>query len=234
MNIYDFAQHHGLKAITRRHFAYNKQVLPVDNNTLCTLIYSRTICTEQLGLSGAGSDAAVKQCQLLAQLGILPKVMVSGIDLRNVDGARLTAAAIAVNSGKPVPCIKSPAVTYPYYDATATLKAYQEFGDQAVHMYLAEKPEVAGLWTEPASVFEARITAAISANYPHGSPVLFDLNFEQMTMLHFLHVEKISRLDIPTDKNAWCPTMGGGIAYGTDGAAMEFTPEFEMIIKIID
>ncbi len=229
MTLQDFAQNHGLKAIVRRHAVYNKPVLPVDGNMMCALIYSRTIDPSQLGLNAEGSTQMYRQGELLAEMGIVPSRIVTGIDLRNVEGGNYTAAAIKKATGQSVTCHKSPAVTYPYYDANKALTAWQQFGDVATHMYLADRPEVNGLWTESAATFESRITSAIENTNDENGVVLFDLNFEQVTLLHFLHVEKIDRKDIPFGPTAWCPKNGGGIAYGSDGTVMEFNPDFEMI-----
>lgn len=232
MTIKDFANAHGLKAIVRRHAVYNKPTLPVDGNMMCALIYSRTIDPSQLGLNAEGSAQMYRQGELLAEMGIVPDAIITGIDLRNVEGGQYTAAAIKKATGKTVPCHKSPAVTYPYYDTPKALAAWQKFGDMAAHMYLAGRPEVDGLWTESPETFEARIHNGIS-DFPEWT-ILFDLNFEQITLLHFLDVEGLVRPQIPYDAKAWCPKNGGGIAYGKDGAVMEFDPEFNMIIKVIE
>ncbi|MCL5009223.1 MAG: hypothetical protein M1400_02680 [Patescibacteria group bacterium] len=240
MNIRDFSEMHGLKAIVRRHAVYEKPALPVvgDNNAMnslmCALIYSRTIDPKLLGLNKTGREMMYRQGELLVKMGILPELIISGVDQRNQDGARESAAAIRALTNRRTAFRAMQKVTYPKYDATRAYEAWQQFGDMAAHMYLAGRPEVKGLWNESAEAFEARITSAVTADYSEGAPVLFDLNFEQLTLLHFLHVEKIGLTDIPYGPDAWCPKNGGGIAYGTDGMVMEFDPEFQMIIKIVD
>lgn len=212
---------------------YNKPNLPVTGNMMCALIYSRTIDPSQLGLNLAGIAMATRQGEMLAEMGLVPKSIISGVDLRNVEGANLTAEAIKKAVDVKVPCHKSPAVTYPYYDAKVAFQSWEQFGDYAAHMYLAGRPEVEGLWTETRETFASRITSAVEADYPGDGYVLFDLNYEQVLLLHFLHVEKINLDEIPHTKGAWEPKNGGGIAYGTDGTIMEFDANFEMIIPLV-
>lgn len=233
MTLADFSKMHGLKAVVRRHMVYSKPTLPVSGNMMCALIYSRTIDPAQLGLNLAGSAMATRQGELLAEMNLIPKSIISGIDLRNVEGAFLTAEAIKKAIDVKVPCHKSPTVTYPYYDATKALAAWDTFGDYAAHMYLAGRPEVEGLWTETRETFASRIISAVAAEYPGDGFVLFDLNYEQILLLHFLHVEKAHLDEIPHTKGAWEPKNGGGIAYGNDGMVMEFDSEFNMIIPIV-
>lgn len=234
MTIRDFAQMHGLKAIVRRHAVYNKPPLPVDGNLMCALIYSRTIDPAQLGLNDEGAGMMYRQGELLAEMGIVPELIITGIDLRNAEGGQFTAAAIKKATGKTVPCQKSPAVTYPHYDAVKALEAWQKFGDMAAHMYLAGCPEVDGLWTESVLQFADRILHPFHVTSGHNGPVLYDLNFEQLLVLHFADVERIKNWnEVPYGSDAWCPKNGGGIAYGADGMVMEFTPDFEMIIPIV-
>lgn len=236
MNLKDFSdQHNGIKAIVRRHFDY-EPVLATQatqgggyGSLAGALIYTRVIDPAKLGLSTKGVQGAINQGRKLAEMGIMPSIIICGIDQRNLDGARHTAGGIKEVSGEEIHYFTSPAVTYPHYrDPHQLSQAIDKYGDYIVHRYLAEREEVAGLWSEPASVFEARVVSAVMADYPEGAPVLFDLNFEQLVLLHFLHVEKIKRSGIPIE-NAWCPTKGGGIVYGVDGQVAEFTPELEII-----
>ena len=236
MNLRDFTDQHGVIAIVRRHFDY-RSPLPegkdgsVKSSLKCALTYSRTVEAGKLGLTHRGSEMAFKQGQMLAQWGIIPKEIITGCDQRNMDGGLSTQEAIKEEKGVTVPVKQSPAVTYPYYsDIEQSERIFDEFGDFAVHMYLAEQEEVAGLWTEPSLVFNARITGSFHID-PGCRPVLFDLNFEQMVLLHYSHVEKIHGSKIPFKKsdNPWTPSKGGGIVYGEDGTVAEFTPELEII-----
>lgn len=235
MNIRDFATAHGLTAIVRRHAVYQKPVLPkvgddkLMSSLMCALIYSRTIDPQLLGLNAAGRAMMYRQGELLVEMGILPELIISGSDQRNQDGAYETATAIRALTNRRTAFRAMQEVTYPKYDATRAYEAWQQFGDMAAHMYLAGRPEVEGLWTESAEAFKTRITSAITASYPEGTPVLFDLNFEQITLLHFLHVEKVGLTGIPYGSDAWCPKNGGGIVYGADGAVAEFNPDFTLV-----
>jgi len=229
MNIRDFSDKHGLKAIVRRHFVYNKPALPVDANTMCALIYSRTIDPSLLGLSEVGLAQAYRQGEQLVEMGIIPCRIVSGTDLRNTEGARQTAAAIRAATNKRMPFMAAPGVTYPYYDATKVVPAWEQFGDMAAHAYLAGRPEVDGLWTETADAFEERIVSAINNLGHHEGPVLFDLNFEQLVLLHYTDVKHWPRPSIPYDNSAWIPKNGGGIVYGEDGTVAEFNPDFTLV-----
>ncbi len=227
--IADFAKrHNGIRVIARRHAAYNKPALQVDAITMASLIYSRTIDPQLLDLNAEGAKMMYEQGELLAEMSLVPDRIITGIDLRNWEGGLQTAAAIKAKTKIEVPCHRSPAVTYPYYDATKVAAAWVQYGDQAVHAYLAEQPGTEGLWTESAGDFMNRIEMSVASVAWPGT-TLFDLNFEQLTLLHYIHVEKIQRQDIPFDKSAWIPKNGGGIVYGNDGAVAEFNPDFTLV-----
>lgn len=238
MNLRDFSDEHGeIQTIIRRHFDYE---VPSGlestagggyGSLLGALIYTRGLDSAKLGLTPEGAIQAFEHGEKLATMGVAPKTIICGIDQRNYDGARFTRAGIRKVSGIIVPYLTSPAVTYPHYsNPTQLANVIDQFADEMVHMYLAEQEEVRGLWTEPARVFEARIVSAITADYPNGTPVLFDLNFEQITLLYYLFIKKVKRLEIPFEKgNVWLPTKGGGIAIAIDKAAVEFTPQLEVI-----
>jgi hypothetical protein len=131
-------------------------------------------------------------------------------------------------------------VTYPHYPFPDWLKIEaKRQGDYMVHAYLAgsggfectpEHRDSTGCWSEPPEVFEARVVSAVTAKYPLRTPVLFDLNFEQLTLLYFLHVKGLKRQQIPFEKGAWVPTKGGGIVYSSDfKVAKEFRPDLTIV-----
>ena len=226
MTIRDFSDNHGLKAIVRRHAVYCKPSLPVDANIMCALIYSRTIDSNLLGLSVEGMEMMFHQGELLAEMGIVINRIITGIDLRNYEGGIMTAAGINRHLTYKIPVLRSPAVTYPYYDPTKVPAVWEKYGDMAVHAYLSGRPGTEGLWTESADEFNERIYSAIhNTDYSCG-PVLFDLNFEQLVSLHYA---KALRKHIPCDGSAWIPKNGGGIVYGTDGTVAEFNPDFTLV-----
>lgn len=225
MNIRDFADKFGISAIVRRHFGYRKPVSDQEMGgypTRGALTYMRAFDKSRLGLTHQESAKAFAQGQKLGELAVAPGLIICGDDLRNFDGASATAEALAI------PVITSPAVTYPHYTGFAkTRDSAEQYGDYNVHRYLASG-EPGLLWSETPETFEARITSAVLSHY--GSPVLFDLNFEQVTLLYFLHVKGLKRQEIPFDKGAWTPKMGGGIVYSEDRkVAMEFLPDFTIV-----
>lgn len=237
MNIRDFAEQYGISAIARRHFAYRK---PVSDDELGgypirgALTYMRAFDRGRLGLTHAGSVKAFEQGICLGAMHIVPHLIIVGDDQRNLDGGFSTAEGIKEAAGADIPVLTSPAVTYPHYTYFGiTRDCLGKFEDYAVHRYLGGQ-DLLRLWSEPPAVFEARVTAAVLADY-NGAPILFDLNFEQITLLYFLHVRGIRREEIPCGKKAWKPTMGGGIVYSADReVAMEFAPDFSMVIEVVE
>ncbi|MBI5530798.1 MAG: hypothetical protein HY918_04890 [Candidatus Doudnabacteria bacterium] len=229
--IADFVNENGVRAIVRRHATYNKPSLPVDNNTMCALIYSRAIDSNLLGLNAEGSAMMFRQGELLAEMGVRPAKIITGIDLRNYEGGLQTAAGVKKICDYPLSVLRSPAVTYPYYDATKVVPAWEQFGDFAAHAYLADSPELQGLWTETADVFDDRIHSAINniGRFHLSGPVLFDLNFEQLVLLHYMDVKGFARKHIPYDPSAWVPKNGGGIIYAPNGVVAEFNPDFTLV-----
>lgn len=223
----DFASQFKVHAIARRHFDYDN---PMPNKD-ASLVYTRLADPAKLGLSPKGARAAFEQGRALAQRGLVPTQIICGIDQRNVDGARFTAAGIEDVAGKTVPYVTSPAVTYPHYTSAAQLAAaIAEHGDFIVHRYLCDSGDVAGLWTESAAGFVGRVTGAVTDRYFSGTPVLFDLNFEQMVVLHYQFISKE-----PIGPKGWIPTKGGGIVFSFRGmgghcmAAAEFTPDLVLV-----
>lgn len=227
----EFANAHGISAICRRHFGYTKPVSDTELGGYATrgaLTYMRALEHSRLGLTFREGEKAYKQGQALVALDLVPGLVITGIDQRNLDGGRFTAEAIAdLKAGSPR-VYTSPAVTYPHYTDFETVRAaLAEFEDYAVHRYLAGA--LAGIWSEPVEVFEARLIAAVKADYGIAS-VLFDLNFEQITLLYFLLVKGLKRSEIPFEKGSWCPKMGGGIVLSHDRqVAAEFNADFAIV-----
>lgn len=231
--IADFAKrHNGIRVIARRHAVYNKPVLGLESTTMCALIYSRAIDPQLLGLNSEGAAQMYKQGELLAEMGLIPDRIITGIDLRNWEGGLQTAAAINAKTNLEIPCHRSPAVTYPYYNANKVAAAWARYGDQAVHAYLAEQPGTEDLWTESAADFMNRIEMSVASVAWKGT-TLFDLNFEQMTFLHFHLVEQVRQTEIPFGPDAWVPKNGGGIVIANDDAVAEFHPDLTMVIRIV-
>lgn len=235
MNLEQFREAHGIAAIARRHFAYDN---PSANhrhignaNLSFAMVWSRQLDPAELGLSPTGAKDAFNQGMELARQGVIPSIIFCGCDQRNYDGARFTAAGVEEVSKTSVWFCKHAGIGYPVYSLPArTEKALGEYGDPFVHRYLAERPEVERLWTETAAGFETRIVGAVIEAYPAGTPVLFDLNFEQMVLLYHLHVLKVERQAIPFEKGAWIPTKGGGVVYGRDFlVAKEFRPDLTVV-----
>ncbi|MBI5728233.1 MAG: hypothetical protein HY984_00590 [Candidatus Magasanikbacteria bacterium] len=228
MNLKDFAAEYGISALARRHFGYRKPVSDAELGGYAmrgALTYMRALERSRLGLTHEEAAKAYAQGRQLVELGIVPAIVIVGDDQRNLDGGLATAEGIKAVGG-PSPAVRtSPAVTYPHYGDFATVRsALAADEDFAVHRYLATGLPML-LWSEPPAVFELRITAAILADYGV-APVLFDLNFEQVTLLKFLHVDGLARTAIPFAKGAWCPKMGGGIVYSADRQVVrEFLPD---------
>jgi len=234
-----FVEAHGVELIVRRHFDYDPG-LPVVKETAAgaygslsgAMIYARCLDPAKLGLSARGVVDAIEQGKALARMDIIPAAIICGIDQRNRDGARLTAAGIKEITGQDVSYYTSPAATYPHYsDPQQLAQAIEQFDEYMVHMYLAGDERVAGLWTEPADVFAGRIEAAVRANYSFGEPILFDLNFEQLTLLYYSWVKEVEPCDIPV-QGGWCPTKGGGIIWGEGEAVGVFNPDLTLVETI--
>lgn len=236
MNLKDFQTDYGIGAIVRRHFDY-RSPFTAGNSALkpfnFPLVYSRSLDHGKLGLNCKGARAAIEQGQRLVELSTVPGAIICGCDQRNFDGANLTAEAIIErmpeSSGLPV--LTSPALTYPHYSYADQVKlAAEEFGDYMVHRNLAGEEAVEGLWTERPETFEARIVSGVMSDYPNLGTVLFDLNFEQLVLLYFLHVRGLKRVEIPFEKGAWVPTKGGGIVYSEDRTVVkEFHPDLTIV-----
>lgn len=232
MTIADFVREYGVSAVARRHFGYNKPVSDGELGgypTRGALTYTRTLDHSRLGLTFKEGEKAYNQAGQFAAHGVVPALIIAGADQRNFDGARFTAEGFGDLPGGTAPRFyTSPAVTYPHYtDFTSVQQALSEHGDYAVHAYLAGALQ--GIWSEPPEVFEARIVAAITANYSQG-PVLFDLNFEQVTLLYFRLVKGLKREQIPFANGSWTPTMGGGIILSADRKiASEFKPDLTIV-----
>lgn len=225
--IKDFADKFGVSAIARRHFSYNKPVTDKEMGGYSVrgaLTYMRALEHNRLGLTFKEGRNAYEQGEALIKLGVLPQRIIAGTDQRNYDGARFTAEALT-DLGHPTAYYTSPAVTYPHYTEFGLVEAaLRQFEDFAVHRTLAG--QLTGLWSEPVSVFEARIIAGLTADYGV-VPILFDLNFEQITLLYFRLVQRLELKDIPFEAGAWKPKMGGGVVISADRqVAREFLPNF--------
>lgn len=233
VNLKDFSDRFGIAAIVRRHFGYRK---PVSDKQMGgypvrgALTYMRALDPGTLGLTHLESAKAFEQGRTLASLGsaITPRLIITGIDQRNRDGGNSTAEGIE-NAGQAIPPVwPQPAVTYPYYvnyeESRAAIEADHDF---VPHRYLAGKGQQ--IWSEPPAVFKGRLVIAVHADY-RVSPVLFDLNFEQLVLLYYTDVAKVELADIPFNPGAWVPTMGGGIVYSEDRkVAMEFRPDLTIV-----
>ena len=228
----DFHDQYGISAICRRHFGYKKPVSDAEMGgypTRGALTYMRALERGRMGLTHDKAAKAYIQGVRLTALGIVVAQVIVGDDQRNWDGGNATAEALSHDQSAVVPVFTSPAVTYPHYTTFGVVRAALEaHGDYAVHAYLAGA--IKGIWSEPAEVFEARILAAVQASYEVSGPVLFDLNFEQITLLYFLLVQGLKRGEIPFAKGSWCPTMGGGVVISADRTqAMEFRPDLTLV-----
>lgn len=236
MNIADFSKKHGVSALVRRHFGYRK---PVSDGELGgypvrgALTYMRVLERGRLGLTFVEARKAFDQGGQLVALGVVPELIISGDDQRNFDGGNATAEGIKAAGGQDVRVWTSPAVTYPHYAGFERVKeALEKHGDLAVHHALRGGLY---LWTEPVACLEARLLAAVLGYYEDERttaihPILFDLNFEQITLLYFRLVAGIEFRDIPCDKGAWQPKMGGGIIISADRKiAREFLPDLSIV-----
>lgn len=232
MNLREFAdQHGGVNRLFRRHFEYE---VPVEvpktdhggnKSVIGGMVYSRALDFAKLGLSPDGAIHAMEQGRLLAEMQIIPTVILSGNDQRNRDGARFSVAGIKEITSESIPFYTVPAVTYPHYcDPFEIDQATAVHGDAIVHMCLKGSLK---LWTEPPDVFEARIVSAVRASYRWEDPILFDLNFEQMVLLYFRLLKKVQRTEIPTD--GWCPKYGDTIVIANDGTVALFNANLELI-----
>ena len=122
MNLKKFSeQHGGIQVLARRHFEYEKPVaVPTTEaggnlSIIGSLVYTRALDPAKLGLSPLGARHAYEQGKLLVSMGVIPRAIVCGIDQRNRDGARFSAAGIEEVTDQAVCYFTSPAVTYPYY-----------------------------------------------------------------------------------------------------------------------
>lgn len=228
----DFACEFGISAIARRHFAYRK---PVSDKELGgysvrgALTYARALEASRLGLTTEAVIKAYEQGRQLRDMCITPELIITGCDQRNQDGGNATAEGLVASGGAIVPVYTSPAVTYPHYTNFEFVRsALAQYEDLAVHRHLAGQFQ--GLWSEPVSVFDARILAAFQADYGVAGPVLFDLNFEQITLLYFRLVQKLQLSEIPFETGAWMPKMGGGVVLSADrSVAREFAPDLTIV-----
>ena len=232
MNLHDFAMQFGISAIARRHFGYRKPVSDTELGGYSirgTLTYMRALEASRMGLSHLEAHKAFEQGQQLVQLGIAPSLIITGCDQRNQDGGNATAEGIAVAGALPPSVFTSPAVTYPHYTSFAVVKdALEKYGDNAVHRMLAG--QLSGIWSEPASVFDARICGSFTADYGVIGPVFFDLNFEQITLLYFRFVRGLELKEIPFEEGSWMPKMGGGVILSADRkVAREFASDLTIV-----
>ncbi len=232
MNLKDFANQFGISAIARRHFAYRKPVSDAElggYSTRGALTYMRALEASRMGLSHLEAHKAFEQGRQLVELGITPGLIITGCDQRNQDGGHATAEGISLAGTTQPSVFTSPAVTYPHYTSFEMVKsALETHGDLAVHRVLAG--QLHGIWSEPALVFDARILAAVQADYGVDGPVLFDLNFEQITLLYFRLVRKLELCEIPFDDKAWMPKLGGGVVISADRkTAMEFAADLTVV-----
>ncbi|OGE73958.1 MAG: hypothetical protein A3C49_04115 [Candidatus Doudnabacteria bacterium RIFCSPHIGHO2_02_FULL_42_25] len=228
MDIREFAKRHGISVIVRRHFGYRKPVTDAQLTppVRAALTYSRNLDDRKLGLLSSEVVKAMDQGRLLVAMGITPRLVIVGDNQRNWDGGRSTAEAITDLTGLTVDVWTSPAVTYPHYanyEQSLVEFGGPDKGDFSPHRYLAGKT-AGSFWSEPPHVFADRVSQSVLADYGV-EPVLFDLNFEQVTLCYYKHVKKLMLEQIPTE-GAWIPTMGGGIVYSSDRQiAMEFRPD---------
>lgn len=230
--IKDFAAEFGVSAIARRHFAYRKPVSDREMGGYAVrgaLTYMRALEKDRMGLSHLEAAKAFDQGRQLVELGIVPKLIIAGCDQRNMDGANATAEGITAAGGSFTAVFSSPAVTYPHYTGFALVQSMlAQYEDLAVHRMLAG--QLQGLWSEPASVFDLRVLAAVQADYGVNGPVFFDLNFEQITLLYFRLVQKLQLNEIPFQAGAWMPKMGGGVVISADRkTAKEFAADLTII-----
>ncbi|MBU0963834.1 hypothetical protein KKC06_02230 [Patescibacteria group bacterium] len=219
--------------MARRHFEYTKPVnvpaTEAGSNTslLGALVYTRAFDPGKLGLTPDGALNALKQGKVLAELGIIPEAIISGIDQRNTDGARFTVAGIKEITGQDIQCLASPAITYPYYvDAYQTAELMEKYGDGMVHRCLAG--DLTEVWTETAEGLEKRIISAVGARYPWGTPILFEMNFEPMVLLYYWFVKGTQLSKIPLE-DGWCPTYGCMIVMTNDGTPALCDANLEVI-----
>jgi hypothetical protein len=223
-----FFKEYGISAMVRRHFGYRKPISDSELGgypTRGALTYTRAIERSKMGLLFLEAQKAFNQGRQLKEMGIIPKLIIAGNDQRNEDGANATAEAF----DPIVKVVTSPGVTYPhYFDFTGAKAAMAQYGDMAVHRNMAGKLENR-LWTETPVMLDARLTKAIYSE-PLSGPLLYDLNFEQVTLLYFRTVAKMDLADIPYDDQAWQPRMGGGVVYSADRTiAREFTPDLTIV-----
>lgn len=234
MNLQEFSGEHGrIEAIFRRHHEYRK---PKGNSPeAMAQIYIRQVSTHLCYLTPVGIKAAFKQGEVLCAMGIIPKTMFCGIDLRNWQGAKITADAIFENSNQRPDVLSLPVMTYPVYRrADQTAQAIEKFGDFMVHRYLNSfnRDLLSDLWTETAEMFVARISMAIeqilSFPSPYDSPVLFDLNYETLVVLFYKLYVLAELRDIP-DEGGWEAENGGGIVYAKDKTIAVFDSGLNII-----
>lgn len=238
MDLKEFsAQHGGLVLVIRRHFESRKVAAVksiIDKSVAIELRLGRHLDDAQQGLSSMGAANAFTQGAKLAHLGLVPVAIITGWDQRNLDGGLATAEGIADASGPAVPVYRNPGVTYPYYgDPQVGTACLAKWGDPAVHRHLSGAlPETRGLWVESVSAFHARLMGAIEGVTTHSSEFgdgfeLWDLNYEQMVLLHQTLVAKRPLEEIDID-DPYDPDYGAGIAIAKDGAIVEFTRELQI------
>lgn len=163
----------------------------------------------------------------LFQMGIVPSVIITGMEeLDRIEGESISDGMKA-RLGLGIIVLKSPAVTQPQYRDGVVLSR-GEIASLA-HFCLAEEG-VSIYWTESATVFEARINAAVFERYPGGEPVLFNLCAEALVLLYYTKVSRLQRIAIPCDEGRWMPKRGGGIVFSKGfNFAREFLPDFTIV-----
>lgn len=233
MDLKEFsAQHDGLTLVIRRHFESRKVrglVDIVDKTTAKILRLARHLDDSQQGLSVVGEQNAFQQGRRFVELDLIPGAIVTGTDDRNLDGGLATAEGISAAGGVPVPVVRSPGITYPYYgDVHKARDLLAQYGDDVVALHLSgRRPnETRGLWTEAPSAFEARLVGAVNAVKQCGSQFspwfeLWDLNFEQMVLLRWL----FTKGPLDSLSHASEPLHGAGLVIAKDGTVAEFTAD---------
>lgn len=229
-----FADEHGVHAIVRRHFRY---AVPAGVEEMLggypgrgALTYARIIERNLLPLTCASCEQAREQGRWLAQAGIVPERIVSGIDQRNIDGARWSAYGVGLETGEEPVFHQNPAVTHPYYGDPREIKALiEQHMDSVVHRWLRGEKGFERFCTEDRHTFKGRILSSIMAD--QDGSVLWDLNFEAIVLLHYLLVVGIDLDEIPIEGDKyWEPKYGWGIAVSADRQwAVEFGEDLNLV-----
>lgn len=228
-------RNNGLAIIIRRHLQSREApILEVVSEPIADAFrYARMLQDSRQGLSAIGTQNAFQQGVALANMSIMPGIVVTGTDQRNIDGGVATVEGIeSVIKNTPVLCATNPGVAHPSYgNLEICVAQFERHGNYSVHRHLSGRfPETCGMWVETVAALRARLMGAIHGILSERSSFgleFWDLNYEQMILLFQVLIRKkpLSELDIEPNTAYEC-NYGAGFVVAQNGEAMQFTSSF--------